>query len=91
MILFLIMYIIVNIISMFLITYTAFDDDNLFVYPGLIERLREDLNISGTVIVTTLFSIFFAPALVGYFVLTGLLMGLILFCELFKYLFRRRD
>jgi hypothetical protein len=85
------MYIIVNIISTFLIAYAAFDDDNLFVYPGLIERLREDLNIPGTIIITALFSIFFAPALVGYFVLTGLLMGLILLCELFKYLFRRRD
>ena len=91
MILFLIMYIIVNIISTFLIAYAAFDDDNLFVYPGLIERLREDLNIPGTVIVTALFSIFFAPAITLYFVLLGGLVCIFLLCELFKYLFRRRD
>lgn len=91
MILFLIMYIILNIISMFAIMYEGFENDNPFIYPRLIESLREDLNIPGTVIVTTLFSIIFAPALIGYFVLSGVFFVLALLCALFKYLFRRRD
>lgn len=91
MILFLVMYIIFNVISMLCITYEGFENDNLFIYPGLIERLRDDLNIPGTVIVVTAFSILLAPALVGYFVFIGVITCLFLLCELFKYLFRRRD
>lgn len=91
MILFLVMYIIFNVISMLCITYEGFENDNLFIYPGLIEHLRDDLNIPGTVIVVAVFSILLAPALVGYFVFLGAITCLFLLCELFKYLFRRRD
>ncbi len=91
MILFLVMYIIFNAISMLCIIYEGFENDNVFIYPGLIEHLRDDLNIPGTVIVVAVFSILLAPALVGYFVFLGVITCLFLLCELFKYLFRRRD
>ena len=91
MMLFLVLYIIFNAISMLFITYEGFENDNLFIYPGLIEHLRDDLNIPGTVIVATVFSILLAPAIICYFVFIGAVTCLFLLCELFKFLFRRRD
>ena len=91
MIVFFILYIIIN---MFFIVYLGEEsvaNGNLFIYPGLVESLRADLNIPGTIIVVALFSIFFAPMLVCYFCFIGIAFCLTLVCKLFKYIFRRRD
>ena len=51
------------------LTNAEFDKTSIFLYPLLIETLREELNKVGTAIVAVLFSIFFMPAIIIYFIL----------------------
>jgi hypothetical protein len=50
-------------------TNAEVDKDSIFLYPLLIDTLREELNKVGTTIVVALFSIFFMPAIIIYFIL----------------------
>lgn len=65
-----------------------FTPTDYLVYPLLIRNLRERLNLTGTIIVTVLFSIIFLPAVVVYFIgLFLLALGWLLvtlFLEIFK-------
>lgn len=73
------------------ISNSEYDKRNLLFWPLLISYLREKLNKAGTVIATIFISIFFAPAIIVYFV-AGSFVGLIyLVCMGFCKLFKRKD
>ena len=72
-------------------TYAEFDKTNIFLYPFLIETLREKLNKVGTTIVVVLFSIFFMPAIIIYFILLGILAIGYLIVKGFIRIFERKD
>ena len=64
---------------------------DFLLYPILIDNLRETLNKVGTTIVTVLFSIFFMPAIIIYFILLGILAIGYLIVKGFIRIFERKD
>ena len=66
--------------------------DMLF-FPKLWETARDwwDLNIAGSIIVCTLIGLFFLPAIVVTYAFYLILFLLLLLCELFCFVFKRRD
>lgn len=68
-----------------------YDSNNLFLFPLIVEKLRERLNIAGTVIITSLFIIIFLPAIITYFVVLGIFMLSLFTGKLFLQVFERRD
>jgi hypothetical protein len=67
------------------------DSFDIFVYPLLIRSLREKLSTLGTAIITVLFSIFFAPAIICYFILLFCYAVAVIVIKGFMNLFERRD
>ena len=63
----------------------------LLFWPLLISSLREKLNAAGTIIATVFISIFFAPAVMAYFVVGSLVGVVYLGCVGFIKLFRRKN
>lgn len=63
----------------------------ILLYPLIIESLRDTLNKTGTVIVTILFSIVFAPAVCFYFLILGILIVAYLIVTGFISIFKRKD
>ena len=92
----LIFWCISNIIAVFLILINCldkaeFDLTSIFLYPILVSDLRKNLNIAGTSIVIAMFSIYFLPAIILYFVGLGILtLGYIVGTAFIK-LFERKD
>jgi hypothetical protein len=88
---------IVNVFGVIAISIACFvnaefnDSFDIFVYPLLIRSLREKLSALGTTIITLLFSIFFAPAIIIYFVLLFCYSVAVLIINGFMHLFQRRD
>ena len=68
-----------------------FDKLSILLYPLLVFELREKLNITGTIIVTTLFSILFLPAIIVYFILLGILVVGYFIGTRFMKIFERKD
>lgn len=81
----------VIVITALCINESEYNKRNLLFWPLLINSLPEKLNRAGTIIATTFISIFFAPAIIVYFVV-GSFVGLIyLICMGFVKLFKRKD
>jgi hypothetical protein len=72
-------------------TNAEIDKDSIFLYPLLIDTLREELNKVGTTIVVALFSIFFMPAIIIYFLLLGILAVGYFVVKCFTRIFKRKD
>lgn len=70
---------------------TEFDKLSVLLYPILVFELREKLNIAGTVIVTVLFSIFFLPAIIVYFIILLILAVAYLIVKCFIKIFGRKN
>ena len=96
-IMFIIIYALLNISCTFALIIVCFSEldfsetSDLFVYPRLINALNERLNLAGTVLVTGLFSVLFAPAIVLYFLTFGLVAIGYAAWKLFMYVFGRKD
>lgn len=89
----LVIWLLLNVACAFTLVISCFSQIDFtfadcLVYPPLIRDLRERLNLTGTIIVTVLFSIVFLPAVVVYFIgLFLLVLGWLLvtvFLEIFK-------
>ena len=89
----LVIWLLLNVACTFTMVISCFSQidftlTDYLVYPLLIRSLRERLNLTGTIIVTVLFSIVFLPAVVVYFIgLVLLALGWLLvtlFLEIFK-------
>ena len=93
---FVIFYALMNIAAAYAIIIGCFanveyDSNNLFLFPLIVEKLRERLNSAGTVIITSLFTIIFLPAIIVYFVALSILMLSLFTGKLFLLVFERRD
>lgn len=79
------------IVTALCINESEYNKCNLLFWPLLVNSLQEKLNKTGTIVATIFISIFFAPAIIVYFVV-GSLVGLIyLVCKGFCKLFKRKD
>lgn len=67
------------------------DSFDIFLYPLLMRTLREKLSNFGTTLVTILFSIFFAPAIISYFIVLFCYAVAILIISAFMDVFKRKD
>jgi hypothetical protein len=68
-------------------------DDVFYIYPELWTALDEhEINLAGKVSLSTLISLVFAPAIIAYFAILGISIGIVflgswgfkLFCKIFK-------
>ena len=96
-IIFTIVYALLNLSCTFALVIVCFSEiefggvGDLLVYPRLVDALRERLNLAGTILVTGLFSVFFAPAIILYFLTLSLVALGYLIWKLFLTTFGRRD
>ena len=96
-IMFAIIYALLNLACAFALIIVCFSEidlsgvGDLFIYPRLVDALRERLNLTGTILVTGLFSVFFAPAIILYFLTLSLVALGYLIWKLFLAVFGRRD
>ena len=67
------------------------DSFDIFIFPLLIRSLREKLSDTGTTLVTILFSILFAPAIITYFIILLCYTIAILIISAFMDIFKRKD
>jgi hypothetical protein len=76
-------------------TYSELSENiwDILFFPKLWETARDwwDLNIAGSIIVCTLIGLFFLPAIVLTYAFYTILFFFALLCELFCFIFRRRD
>jgi hypothetical protein len=91
-----IFYMLMNIAATYVLVIGCFanleyDGNNILIFPLIVEKLRERLNIAGTVIITSLFTIIFLPAIIIYFVVFGILVLSLVVGKLFLQVFERRD
>ena len=91
-----IFYMLMNIAATYVLVIGCFasleyDSNNILIFPLIVEKLRERLNIAGTVIITSLFTIIFLPAIIIYFVVFGILVLSLVVGKLFLQVFERRD
>ena len=96
-IMFAIIYALLNLGCTFALIIVCFSEigfssvEDLLVYPRLVDTLRERLNLVGTILVTGLFSVFFALAIIFYFLTLSLVALGYLIWKLFLIVFGRRD
>ena len=90
-----IIWFVINVVSAYLFIIISFDTAeelyDILIYSPLIRVLRERLNKAGTVIVTILFSIFFMPAIIIYFISLVIVAILFLIVKCFIKIFERKD
>lgn len=85
-----------NVVAAYIIVIGCFanseyDELSLLFYPLLVGKLRERLNIVGTVIITCLVSIICLPAIIIYFLTFGIFLLGLAATRLFMYVFGRKD
>ena len=91
-----IFYVLMNIAATYVFVIGCFanieyDSTNILLFPLIIEKLRERLNIVGTVIITSLFTSIFLLAIIVYFIVLGIFMLSLFVVKLFLHIFERRD
>ncbi len=91
-----IFWFLINVVGTLVIAVTClsnaeFDKLSILLYPLLVDELREKLNMAGTIIATVLFSIFFLPAIILYFVGLGILTVGYFVVKGFIRIFERKD
>ena len=91
-----IFYALMNIAATYVLVIGCFanieyDSTNILLFPLIVEKLRERLNIAGTVIITSLFIIIFLLAIIVYFIVLGIFMLSLFAIKLFLRVFERRD
>jgi hypothetical protein len=93
---FVMLWLLINLPGIYYITIAAWKHSEynlyeLLFFPVLIKELRYKLNKAGIIIVTTLFSILFAPAIVVHFILLFLVILAFLIYIGFMSIFERKD
>ena len=89
-------WLLLNTVSTFIIVIVSISNAdknpyNALFFPVLVEALREELSILGTIIATTFITLFFAPALALYFIVLSVLVTVALIIKGFVLLFKRKD